>query len=208
MITQPPLAAVIPHALRRESPANGRFPRDCTIGFSHYATTTPASPYPNLNYPGDSECPGSYRQPGHAELSDSELGGNVLSAHADHAVNMGFAVWVPGSGEIIDGNAYHQIYDPNGSEMTNPGAAQPDGSKKIIWNRGRLPNERRLTTSGGNGKSGNDSRQPGVWVLDQFIRWQSMNWDFSGALQKAQMDVTTIEPDLNFRLPESWTGTG
>jgi alpha-ketoglutaric semialdehyde dehydrogenase len=53
---------------------------------------------------------------------------------------------------------------------------------------------------GGNGRSGNGSRQSGVWVLDQFTRWQSMNWDFSGRLQKAQMDVATIEPDLDFRL--------
>ncbi|MGW0118799.1 aldehyde dehydrogenase family protein [Streptomyces sp. NPDC003327] len=58
---------------------------------------------------------------------------------------------------------------------------------------------------GGNGKSGNGSRQSGVWVLDQFTRWQSMNWDFSGSLQKAQMDVTTVEADLEYRLPESWT---
>ena len=42
---------------------------------------------------------------------------------------------------------------------------------------------------GGNGKSGNGSRQSGVWVLDQFTRWQSMNWDYAGQLQKAQMDI-------------------
>ncbi|MGI8869843.1 MAG: aldehyde dehydrogenase family protein [Mycobacteriales bacterium] len=54
---------------------------------------------------------------------------------------------------------------------------------------------------GGNGKSGNGSRQSGIWVLDQFTRWQSMNWDYSGKLQKAQMDVVDIEPDLDFRLP-------
>jgi aldehyde dehydrogenase (NAD+) len=53
---------------------------------------------------------------------------------------------------------------------------------------------------GGNGRSGNGSRQSGRWVLDQFTRWQSMNWDFSGRLQKAQMDTTVIEPDLGFRL--------
>ncbi|WP_327091234.1 aldehyde dehydrogenase family protein [Nonomuraea sp. NBC_01738] len=54
---------------------------------------------------------------------------------------------------------------------------------------------------GGNGKSGNGSRQSGVWVLDQFTRWQAMNWDHSGRLQKAQMDVADITPDLGFRLP-------
>ncbi|MEU8195664.1 aldehyde dehydrogenase family protein [Microbispora amethystogenes] len=53
---------------------------------------------------------------------------------------------------------------------------------------------------GGNGKSGNGSRQSGMWVLDQFTRWQAMNWDYSGRLQKAQMDVAEIIPDLGFRL--------
>jgi aldehyde dehydrogenase (NAD+) len=53
---------------------------------------------------------------------------------------------------------------------------------------------------GGNGKSGNGSRQSGIWVLDQMTRWQSMNWDYSGRLQKAQMDVAELVPDLDFRL--------
>ncbi|WP_433414302.1 aldehyde dehydrogenase family protein [Microtetraspora malaysiensis] len=53
---------------------------------------------------------------------------------------------------------------------------------------------------GGNGKSGNGSRQSGQWVLDQFTRWQAMNWDYSGRLQKAQMDVATVEPDLGYQL--------
>jgi aldehyde dehydrogenase (NAD+) len=53
---------------------------------------------------------------------------------------------------------------------------------------------------GGNGKSGNGSRQSGVWVLDQFTRWQAMNWDYSGRLQKAQMDVMDVSADLSFRL--------
>jgi aldehyde dehydrogenase (NAD+) len=53
---------------------------------------------------------------------------------------------------------------------------------------------------GGNGKSGNGSRQSGVWVLDQFTRWQSMNWDYAGKLQKAQMDVEESTADLGFRL--------
>ena len=53
---------------------------------------------------------------------------------------------------------------------------------------------------GGNGRSGNGSRQSGVWVLDQFTRWQAMNWDYSGRLQKAQMDVVDVSADLSFRL--------
>jgi aldehyde dehydrogenase (NAD+) len=55
---------------------------------------------------------------------------------------------------------------------------------------------------GGNGKSGNGSRQSGMWVLDQFTRWQALNWDYAGKLQKAQMDVADISADLRFRLPD------
>jgi aldehyde dehydrogenase (NAD+) len=55
---------------------------------------------------------------------------------------------------------------------------------------------------GGNGKSGNGSRQSGIWVLDQFTRWQAVNWDYSGRLQKAQMDVAELVPDESYRLPE------
>jgi alpha-ketoglutaric semialdehyde dehydrogenase len=55
---------------------------------------------------------------------------------------------------------------------------------------------------GGNGKSGNGSRQSGLWVLDQFTRWQSVNWDYSGRLQKAQMDVAELVPDESFRLSD------
>ena len=53
---------------------------------------------------------------------------------------------------------------------------------------------------GGNGKSGNGSRQSGVWVLDQFTRWQSVNWDYAGKLQKAQMDVAELTGDPGYRL--------
>ena len=53
---------------------------------------------------------------------------------------------------------------------------------------------------GGNGRSGNGSRQSGIWVLDQFTRWQSMNWDFAGTLQKAQMDTPVLPADPDYRL--------
>ena len=38
------------------------------------------------------------------------------------------------------------------------------------------------------------ARQSGIWVLDQFTRWQALNWDYSGRLQKAQMDVVELTP--------------
>jgi alpha-ketoglutaric semialdehyde dehydrogenase len=53
---------------------------------------------------------------------------------------------------------------------------------------------------GGNRLSGNGSRQSGVWVLDQFTRWQAMNWDYAGRLQKAQMDTADVTGDPDFRL--------
>jgi aldehyde dehydrogenase (NAD+) len=55
---------------------------------------------------------------------------------------------------------------------------------------------------GGNGRSGNGSRQSGIWVLDQVTRWQALNWDWSGRLQKAQMDVEAPMWDPGFRLPD------
>jgi acyl-CoA reductase-like NAD-dependent aldehyde dehydrogenase len=55
---------------------------------------------------------------------------------------------------------------------------------------------------GGNGKSGNGSRLSGIWVLDQFTRWQAMNWDYAGKLQKAQMDIVDLPADIDYTLPE------
>jgi aldehyde dehydrogenase (NAD+) len=50
---------------------------------------------------------------------------------------------------------------------------------------------------GGNGWSGNGTRESGVWVLDSYTRWQAVNVDLSGKLQKAQIDITesaALEP--------------
>ena len=44
---------------------------------------------------------------------------------------------------------------------------------------------------GGNGKSGNGSRQVGDLVLDQFTRWQAMNWDYSGACRRRRWTSPT-----------------
>lgn len=43
---------------------------------------------------------------------------------------------------------------------------------------------------GGNGWSGNGTRESGIWVLDAYTRWQAVNVDLSGKLQKAQIDVS------------------
>jgi alpha-ketoglutaric semialdehyde dehydrogenase len=47
---------------------------------------------------------------------------------------------------------------------------------------------------GGNGWSGNGTRESGIWVLDAYTRWQSVNVDLSGRLQKAQMEAVEVAP--------------
>jgi aldehyde dehydrogenase (NAD+) len=45
---------------------------------------------------------------------------------------------------------------------------------------------------GGNGWSGNGTRESGIWVLDAYTRWQAVNVDLSGKLQKAQIDLSSM----------------
>lgn len=114
------------------------------------ATITPATPYEVLSYRGNARCPGSRKFPDRAKIVDGGLGTQILEATAEHAVNMGFAVWLPKSSSFIDTNTYQQIFDTAGTPLTNPGATQPDGSKKIIWDTDRLLTERKhgaLSTS-------------------------------------------------------------
>jgi aldehyde dehydrogenase (NAD+) len=42
---------------------------------------------------------------------------------------------------------------------------------------------------GGNGWSGNGTRESGIWVLDAYTKWHSVNEDCAGRLQLAQIDV-------------------
>ncbi|GHH50664.1 hypothetical protein [Lentzea cavernae] len=53
---------------------------------------------------------------------------------------------------------------------------------------------------GGDGRSGNGSRQPGVSVLDRPALRQSANSDRAGAPRKTRMDTLEIEADLDHRL--------
>ncbi|HEY6728840.1 MAG TPA: aldehyde dehydrogenase family protein [Polyangiaceae bacterium] len=47
---------------------------------------------------------------------------------------------------------------------------------------------------GGNGWSGNGTRESGIWVIDAYTRWQAVNVDLAGKLQKAQIDVADAAP--------------
>lgn len=46
---------------------------------------------------------------------------------------------------------------------------------------------------GGNGWSGNGTRESGVWVIDAYTRWQAVNVDDSGGLQLAQIETEQVE---------------
>jgi aldehyde dehydrogenase (NAD+) len=47
---------------------------------------------------------------------------------------------------------------------------------------------------GGNGWSGNGTREGGIWVLDAYTRWQAVNVDLSGSLRRAQIDSSETTP--------------
>ena len=59
---------------------------------------------------------------------------------------------------------------------------------------------------GGTGWSGNGTRESGIWVLESYTRWQAVNVDLSGKLQKAQIDLADEElpqaPDWSAILPK------
>ena len=77
--------------------------------------------------------------------------------------------------------------------ITGTGKYAPEVAKAYVAAEAHLP-------FGGNGKSGNGSRQSGIWVLDVFTRWQSLNWDWSGKLQKAQMDNEEVPHNPDFKI--------
>jgi acyl-CoA reductase-like NAD-dependent aldehyde dehydrogenase len=54
---------------------------------------------------------------------------------------------------------------------------------------------------GGNGWSGNGTRESGIWVLDAYTRWQAVNVDLAGRLQKAQIDLS----DAPSPEPPAWS---
>jgi aldehyde dehydrogenase (NAD+) len=47
---------------------------------------------------------------------------------------------------------------------------------------------------GGNGWSGNGTRESGIWVIEAYTHWQCVNVDLAGKLQKAQIDMEDTKP--------------
>jgi len=55
---------------------------------------------------------------------------------------------------------------------------------------------------GGNGWSGNGTRESGIWVIDSYTKWHAINIDDSGGLQLAQMDTEEAHGDASEDLSE------
>lgn len=55
---------------------------------------------------------------------------------------------------------------------------------------------------GGNGASGNNTRESGIWVIDAYTKWHAVNVDLSGKLQLAQMDTEYIEEKKEIDMSE------
>ncbi|MEQ0558437.1 hypothetical protein ABJI51_05100 [Amycolatopsis sp. NEAU-NG30] len=93
----------------------------------------PATPYENLGLAPAGTCSTSYRYPGKATLQPFAPETQTFTATADHAVNMGFAVWTPPGQGFKDENTYQQIYNDTRTPADNPGMTTPDGAKSVAW---------------------------------------------------------------------------
>ncbi len=103
--------------------------------------------------------------------------------------------------ELANGHGYglsSAIYTPRRADgVPLPRARVAPGCCRSTTRR-RAP--RRTCPSAGTARAATARASRGVWVLDQFTRWQSMNWDYAGKLQKAQMDTEVSTYDAAFRL--------
>ncbi|WP_143760742.1 hypothetical protein [Actinosynnema mirum] len=110
------------------------------------AYVTPQSSYDELPY-GAARCSDGNRfpMPGKATWVSFDAERKILTAKADHARNMGFAVYVPGDVGFDDVPRYLQIYTSladvaagvatkeEPSPENNPGQASPEGGKSVLW---------------------------------------------------------------------------
>lgn len=79
------------------------------------------------------QCPGGNQYPGKATLAPFDPTNDTFTAQADHAANMGFAVWVPRTGPFIDPNSYYPMFNPDKAVADNPGATDAGGTKTVAW---------------------------------------------------------------------------
>jgi hypothetical protein len=77
--------------------------------------------------------PGGIHYPGKATLSPLDTSTDTFTAQADHAVNMGFAVWVPPSSPFVDPDSYYPMFGTAKTVDNNPGATDAGGKKTVAW---------------------------------------------------------------------------
>lgn len=92
----------------------------------------PETAYDSLP-PGKSQCPSNFPYPGRARLSLFNAKEDTFTAIANHAVNMGFAVWVPPGQGFLDADSYLQLLTPGTGIAHNPGMTSPNGTKSVWW---------------------------------------------------------------------------
>jgi hypothetical protein len=97
------------------------------------ANVTPETNFAQLTLAPASQCPSGTAYPGKATLSPLNTSTDTFTAQANHAVNMGFAVWIPPSSPFIDPDSYYPMFNPNTNAANNPGATDARGNKTVAW---------------------------------------------------------------------------
>ena len=93
----------------------------------------PETSYDLLPQGDAKQCPGSFPYPAKADLQPFNSRSGTLTAIAQYATNMGFAVWVPPGQGFTDGDSYLQLFSPTLPPSGNPGQTTPSGSKSVSW---------------------------------------------------------------------------
>lgn len=100
------------------------------------AFITPETPFATERH-DSSLCGPEYPSPGRAHLRLVDSGGTTgvmhLSAQADHAVNMGFGIWIPPDQGFSVVDNYTQIFNKAGPTTDNPGMTDSSGTKTASW---------------------------------------------------------------------------
>ncbi|MGW0422782.1 hypothetical protein [Streptomyces sp. NPDC003015] len=121
------------------------------------AYVTPESNYEDLPLAPPENCPSSYRAPSRAKLKEFDSTRQVLTATADHAVNIGFSVWLPPGQGFREPGSYLPIYDPSLPAAQNPGAvpSQRGNTKSVTWtySKSLLPRLSTQRPGGANAKA-------------------------------------------------------
>ncbi len=130
--------------------------------FVSNAFVTPETPYDQLPIGTPRQCPGTFPYPGKTRLQPFNASAGTFTAAANHAINMGFAIWIPPRQGFVDGGAYLQLVTPVSApaltSADNPGAS-PDGTKTVEWDyKNMLPTQARHA-------AGDSAFQPGHVVI-------------------------------------------